>query len=85
MANSWRSSENSGTPEAAVEETKSKKSEKPAKLENPIETVFFENISSAKGKIASFNWKLQGFSKTINAFVKGVYPEMLLILYYLLS
>lgn len=72
-----RSSENSGMPEAAVEETKSKKPEKPAKLENPIETAFFENISSAKGKIASFDWKLQGFSKTMNAFVKGVYPEML--------
>lgn len=43
-----------------------------------LEEKFFAAILEANGKIDSFEWKIEGYTKVLNASLKGIYPENLM-------
>ncbi len=42
-----------------------------------LEETFLKNVAEADGKISWLEWKLNGYTETLSAFVSGVYPENL--------
>ncbi len=43
-----------------------------------LEETFLKNVAEADGKISWLEWKLNGYTETLSAFVSGVYPENLI-------
>ncbi len=47
---------------------------------SPISNMFFEVLKNSDGKISFFEWKIDGFTETLSASVRGIYPEDLSVL-----
>ncbi len=43
-----------------------------------LEETFLKSVADADGKISWLEWKLNGYTETLSAFVSGVYPENLI-------
>jgi hypothetical protein len=43
-----------------------------------LEETFLKNVAEADGKISWLEWKMNGYTETLSAFVSGVYPENLI-------
>lgn len=45
-------------------------------FEEPFLSIFFDTVSQKNGKIENLEWRFDDFKETLNASVKGIFPEM---------